>query len=495
MTASQAREHLSSGVHHRYSKIVSHGPLCSSSMARPIPYIDMDDVQQSTSAEPVRVALLCCVYYLTSFQMTVEDAISKSTGGRLHFTPYTYIPPSSVPDINQPSSHDTSPVTDPLHATGCSQVDSSLYNSCICFDHANNVHNVDHQWSTQPTWPEQPDIATFNFPLGKDNDPLPDDENICGEVDVSDLNVDLNGEFIILSSFSHCQMFLAVAEFEDILSTPLGVSPTSPTSPTFLYPSFAVSFTSLFLCTSTHTLKLYLTDMLFRFPWLWFSEQQKKAVLNWATQLGARNVPSLYSLSQYRENIKKVVGDLVMAVTTGTGHKLYMQDIPFLVAKVQLSPHGCNHYLWSTRHTQDYANPITCFAMWDCPVDGDGGTLQVFHGLKIHNICSNLVVPNVCVNDHIFFVDELLWTDDDSYFIPEQFFYQLPDKARLSGIPNMTGSAKWCGDISLVYEPSVHDLWSLGHKVMWTNVCLLTSVAQNCTDYSFEIGRLFCLWW
>ena len=342
MTASHAREHLSSGVHRRYSKIASHGPLCSSSAAGPVPYIDTDDVQQSTSAEPVRVALLCCIYYLTSFQMTVEDAVSESTGGRLHFTPYTYVPPSSITDINQPSSHDTSPVTDPLRATGCGQADSSLYNSRISFDHADNVRDVDHQWSTQPTWPEQPDVATFDFPLGEDNDPLPDDENICGEVDVSDLNVDLNGEFVILSSFSHCQTFLAVAEFEDIPSTPLGVSPTSPTFP---YPSFAVSLISLFLCTSTHTPKLYLTDMLFSSPRLRFSEQQKKAVLNWATQLGARNVPSLYSLSQCRENIKKVVGDSVMAVTTGTGHKLYMQDIPFLVAKVRLSPHGCNHYL------------------------------------------------------------------------------------------------------------------------------------------------------
>lgn len=131
--------------------------------------------------------------------------------------------------------------------------------------------------------------------------------------------------------------------------------------------------------------------------------------------------------------------------------------------------------------------------MWDYPVDGDGGASQVFHGSKIHNICSDLVVPTVCVNDHIFFVDELLRTDDDSYFIPERFFYRLPDKARLSGIPDMTGSAKRRGDISLVYEPSVHDLWSLGRKVMQTNVCLLTSVTRNCTDYSFEIGRLFCL--
>ena len=344
MTASHAREHFSTGVHRCYSKIASEGPLFSSTMAGPVPSIDTDDVQQSPSAEPVRVALLCCACYLTSFQMIVEDAVSESTGGQLSFMPYTAVPPSSVANINQPSSHDTSPVTDPSRATGCGQVNSSngqadspLYDLCIGFDHADNVHDVDHQLSTQYTWPERPDIATFDIPLGEDDDFPPVDENIRGEVDASDLNVDLNGEFVILSSFSHCQTFLAIAEFKDILSTP--VSGVSPTSPTFPYPSFAVSFMPLFLCASTHILKLYLTDVLFSSPRLWFSEQQKKAVLDWATQLGARNVPSLYSLSKCREQIKKTVGDSVMSVTTGTGHKFYMQDIPFLVAKVRLSPH------------------------------------------------------------------------------------------------------------------------------------------------------------
>jgi hypothetical protein len=92
---------------------------------------------------------------------------------------------------------------------------------------------------------------------------------------------------------------------------------------------------SLILSTSTHILKLYLTDMLFNSPRLRFSEQQKKAVLNWALQLGACNVPSLYALSQCQEHVKKVVGNSATAVTTGTGHRLYMQDIPFLIAKVQ----------------------------------------------------------------------------------------------------------------------------------------------------------------
>jgi hypothetical protein len=79
---------------------------------------------------------------------------------------------------------------------------------------------------------------------------------------------------------------------------------------------------------------------------------------------------------------------------------------------------------------------------------------------------SALVVPTVCVNGRIFFVDELLQNQDGTYFIPERFFYRLPEDAKLS---HSNGST--------VYEPSVHDLWSLGRKVVRTNVRSLTSDA------------------
>jgi hypothetical protein len=67
MTASHTREHLSTGVHWCHLKIALQGPLCSTSMAGPIASTDMDDVQQSLLAEPVRMDLLCCAYYLTLF--------------------------------------------------------------------------------------------------------------------------------------------------------------------------------------------------------------------------------------------------------------------------------------------------------------------------------------------------------------------------------------------------------------------------------------------
>ncbi|KAH8991022.1 hypothetical protein EDB92DRAFT_1778446, partial [Lactarius akahatsu] len=135
-----------------------------------------------------------------------------------------------------------------------------------------------------------------------------------------------------------------------------------------------------------------------------FSEPQKKAVLNWASQLGVPDVPTLYTLSQCQERIKGLIGDSVKPVTTGMGHRIFIQDIPYLIAK-------------------DYANPLTRSAIWDYPINRQGYAAQVFHGSKmLFNIPSTLVVPTVCVNEHIFFVGELLQQFDGSYFILEQFF-------------------------------------------------------------------------
>ena len=124
---------------------------------------------------------------------------------------------------------------------------------------------------------------------------------------------------------------------------------------------------------------------------------------------------------------------------------------------------------------QDYANPITRFAIWDYPIDGEGCASQVFHRSKmLVDMPSNLVVPTVCVKGRIFFADELLQTFDGTYFIPNNFFYRLPRGTKLSGIPTATGLGG-SSNGSQVYEPSVHDLWSLGHKVVRTDVRSIAS--------------------
>lgn len=125
---------------------------------------------------------------------------------------------------------------------------------------------------------------------------------------------------------------------------------------------------------------------------------------------------------------------------------------------------------------QDYANPLTRFAIWDYPIDGQGYAAQVFHGSKmLFDISPALVVPTVFVNEHVFFVGELLQQSDGSYFILERFFYQLPEGMKLSGNLSISDVIEY-GDSPPIYEPSVHDLWSLGRKVDRTDVCALLLV-------------------
>lgn len=95
----------------------------------------------------------------------------------------------------------------------------------------------------------------------------------------------------------------------------------------------AVHAASLVLCMPAHTIQLFLTDLLFSSPRLRFSLQQKRAVLEWASQLGTPGVPTFHALSQSQDYIKGLVGDSVTAATTGMGHKIFIQDIPYMIAK------------------------------------------------------------------------------------------------------------------------------------------------------------------
>ncbi|KAF8259436.1 hypothetical protein EI94DRAFT_1440876, partial [Lactarius quietus] len=180
---------------------------------------------------------------------------------------------------------------------------------------------------------------------------------------------------------------------------------------------------------------LFLTDLLFSSPRLQFSVPQKRAILDWASQLGTPGIPTFHALSQSQDYIKGLIGDSVTAATTGMGHKIFIQDIPYMIAK-------------------DYANPLTRFAIWDYTIDGQGYAAQVLHGSKmLFDIEPALVVPTVSVNRHIFFVGELLQQSDGSYFIPERFFYRLPEGVKLSGNPSISDVA---GFIVSDKKTSVH---------------------------------------
>ncbi|KAG1723899.1 hypothetical protein EDB19DRAFT_1915867 [Suillus lakei] len=161
--------------------------------------------------------------------------------------------------------------------------------------------------------------------------------------------------------------------------------PVSPDNPNYPWPSKA------------H----YITALLFSSPRLPFSEAQKKAVLSWAKELGAHDVPSLYTLNRLQDSVRTLVGNPTEKITARSGNIFYLNDVGKAIAK-------------------DYANPLTRLAMQDYPEDGGKGMSQVFNGEKM--LFELPSPPAAKVDGEIYFVNELLQDASGDYFIPERFF-------------------------------------------------------------------------
>ncbi|KAI0694535.1 hypothetical protein BC835DRAFT_1274457 [Cytidiella melzeri] len=145
---------------------------------------------------------------------------------------------------------------------------------------------------------------------------------------------------------------------------------------------------------------MFLTDVLFSSPRLRFSEAQKLAILNWGVSLNAQSVPTMYGLKKTQEQVRRLVGNPTHKITSVNGNIFYMNDIAHAIAK-------------------DYANPLTRYAMQDYPQNGEGRMSQMWHGEKM--VLEAPPAPAARVRNRIYFVDELVYCTDNSYFIPERF--------------------------------------------------------------------------
>ncbi|KAG1837184.1 hypothetical protein DFJ58DRAFT_669093 [Suillus subalutaceus] len=145
----------------------------------------------------------------------------------------------------------------------------------------------------------------------------------------------------------------------------------------------------------------FVTSLLFSSPRLPFSDAQKRAVLSWARQLGAQDVPSLGAIKKSHKYLDNLVGDPTEKVMARSGNIFYINNVVKLIAK-------------------DYANLLTRFAMQDYPEDSGEGMSQVFNGKKM---LLDLPSPPVArVDGMIYFTGELLQDDSGGYLIPEHFF-------------------------------------------------------------------------
>ncbi|KAG2336715.1 hypothetical protein BDR05DRAFT_896355 [Suillus weaverae] len=94
-----------------------------------------------------------------------------------------------------------------------------------------------------------------------------------------------------------------------------------------------------------------------------FSAPPKKAILNWARELGARDVPLLGTIKKVQEHIDCLVGDPTEKVSACLGDTFYINNVAESIAMVCLI-HCLGVYNIDTI-LRDYANPPTQFAMQD----------------------------------------------------------------------------------------------------------------------------------
>ncbi|KAG1765731.1 hypothetical protein EV702DRAFT_981334, partial [Suillus placidus] len=132
-----------------------------------------------------------------------------------------------------------------------------------------------------------------------------------------------------------------------------------------------------------------------------FQLHPKKAILNWARELGARDVPSLGTVKKVQKHIDRLVGDPTEKVSTRLGDTFYINNVTESIAMVY------------------YANPLTQFAMQDYPDDGGEGISQVFNRMKM--VLDLPSSPAVRVDGTINFINEVLQESSKAYFIPERF--------------------------------------------------------------------------
>ncbi|KAI9569762.1 hypothetical protein HD554DRAFT_1992377, partial [Boletus coccyginus] len=148
----------------------------------------------------------------------------------------------------------------------------------------------------------------------------------------------------------------------------------------------------------------FLTHLLFSSPHLRFSQAQKVAVLTWAKDLGAPEVPSIYAMKKAQERFMKLLGTPTEKMTTASGNVFYLNALSKAIA-------------------MDFANPLTRFAMQEYPEDGQGRMSQVHHGIKmLDDLPDTLAPPCVRVDYGIYFVNELLQQSTGQFFVPKKFF-------------------------------------------------------------------------
>ncbi|GAB1523427.1 hypothetical protein RhiTH_006575 [Rhizoctonia solani] len=149
--------------------------------------------------------------------------------------------------------------------------------------------------------------------------------------------------------------------------------------------------------------QLCLTHMLFHSPEISLSEAQQLAVLDWAKELGAENVPSMYALQKCDQKLANLMGDMTQRFTTQKGDIYYVNDI-------------------GTMLKQDFSNMNLRKNMEFYPRELDGSVSEIWHGEKmLKGDNQEQLTPMMSYSGQSYFVNEISCLADGSYFIADMF--------------------------------------------------------------------------
>lgn len=171
---------------------------------------------------------------------------------------------------------------------------SELWNAISCSSFYNLGVNETHDLFNKLQCALASGESLFPMPLV----PLTEEVGFDDEEE-SNFGVELAGKTLLL--YFELSLFQSS---DDPLTTKCHVNlnnPVSPDHPTFPWPSKAVCCQLSSTPYADVSYKYFVTVLLFSSPRLLFSEAQKKAILSWAKEFGARDVPSLYALNTPRK--------------------------------------------------------------------------------------------------------------------------------------------------------------------------------------------------
>ena len=80
--------------------------------------------------------------------------------------------------------------------------------------------------------------------------------------------------------------------------------------------------------------QMFLTHMLFNSSRLRFSHAQKVAVLEWARELNAVDVPTLNALNTWQKKVEELIGHPTEKFVSSSGTIFYINNIANAIAKV-----------------------------------------------------------------------------------------------------------------------------------------------------------------